>query len=134
MIIGSYNIRGGGSIIKHKRICSSINKGKADFFIIQETKMETMLDSMVNSMWDNGNFEYCFLPSVDRSGGLVLAWNYDSMKVLSSFYGTGFLETKVLWKDNIYYIANVYSCSGSLKRPLWKELLEWKQKGLDGVG
>lgn len=71
MIIDTFNIRGGGSIIKQKRICSIINKGKADFFLTQEAKMETLSDSIVKSIWGHGNFEFSFLPSVGRSDGLL---------------------------------------------------------------
>lgn len=38
MIIGSFNIRGGGSVVKRRRICQIIKKGNADIFHIQETK------------------------------------------------------------------------------------------------
>lgn len=40
MIIGTFNIRGGCSLLKRRRIHQIITKGGADMFLIQERKMQ----------------------------------------------------------------------------------------------
>lgn len=42
MIIGSFNIRGGGSVLKRKRISKIIKEGRADIFLIQESQMDSV--------------------------------------------------------------------------------------------
>lgn len=60
-------------------------------------------------------------------------WNSNTVVVLASFRGKGFLGTKVIWKDIIYYISNIYSpCSFTLMNDLLKDLLEVKRKFSDG--
>lgn len=39
MIILSLNIRGGGSIVKRKRVGFNIQRGQADMVFLQETKL-----------------------------------------------------------------------------------------------
>lgn len=48
MIIGILNIRGGGSIIKRKRIGRIIKERKVDVFMMQETKMEEISELGAN--------------------------------------------------------------------------------------
>lgn len=50
MIVGRFNIRGGGSLVKQKRIRSLISQGRANFFIIQETKLQDVSDSIAMSL------------------------------------------------------------------------------------
>ncbi|XP_058774477.1 uncharacterized protein LOC131648765 [Vicia villosa] len=55
------------------------------------------------------------------------------MEVICSFRGTGYLGIKVRWQDSYLYICNVYSsCELSLKRELWRNLLDLKDKNRDG--
>lgn len=42
MIIGSFNIRGGGNFVKSRRIGHIIDKGKVVVFLIQETKFSLL--------------------------------------------------------------------------------------------
>ncbi|XP_058765391.1 uncharacterized protein LOC131638863 [Vicia villosa] len=133
MIIGSFNIRGGGSSIKRKRIRSIINKGRADFFLIQETKLEEISVSLARSFWGNDNFGYSFSASVGSAGGLLTLWRNMEVEVLASFRGDGYLGSKVTWKGGICYIVNVYyPCSLVLKRLLWSRLLVLKNTFNDG--
>ncbi|XP_058733670.1 uncharacterized protein LOC131605315 [Vicia villosa] len=133
MIIGSLNIRGGGSSAKRRRIHHLILKGKPDIFLIQESKLASVSDSIAYSFWRNKDIGYSFLPSDGASGGLILLWNSDSIKVLCSFCGEGYLGLKVVWKEEYYYIANVYSsCHRGEKRVLWRKLLDLKSRFTDG--
>lgn len=43
------------------------------------------------------------------------------------------MGTKVVWKNNIYYVTNIYSsCEMSKKKKLWKYLLDLKDSFNDG--
>ncbi|XP_058741814.1 uncharacterized protein LOC131614210 [Vicia villosa] len=133
MIIGTLNIRGGGSLIKRKRVNNIICKGRADFFMIQETKLEDISETLAESFWSGDDIGYSFLASEGRSGGIVSLWRNNTVTVIAGFRGKGFLGTKVSWKNAVYYIVNIYSpCSIHLKRDLWKNLLELKQRFSDG--
>lgn len=53
--------------------------------------------------------------------------------VISSFKGDGFLGIKVIWKEDVYYIVNIYSsCDFIKKHRLWDVLLELKKTFCDG--
>ncbi|XP_058752710.1 uncharacterized protein LOC131625893 [Vicia villosa] len=132
MIISSLNFRGGGSSAKRRRVSHIINKGNADFFFIQETKLHSIFKSFTGSFWRNSNIDYSFLPSCGASGGILSLWNTNSIKVLCSFGGGGFLGVKAVWKEEVYYLVNIYSpCSLVEKRLLWGKLLSLKSKFTD---
>ncbi|XP_058741852.1 uncharacterized protein LOC131614256 [Vicia villosa] len=133
MIIGSFNIRGGCIYVKRRRIHQIISKGRADLFLLQETKLKSCSESTAKSFWRVEDIEYSISDSVGMSGGQIILWNARKMKVVCSFRGAGFLGVKVFWMDKLYYICNVYSpCSLSLKRELWKSLLVMKDRFNDG--
>lgn len=72
---------------------------------------------------------YSFSNSLGKSGGIITLWKEDSVTVLNSFKGVGFLGIKVLWKNGIYYVFNIYSpCDLNKKIKLWKVLLDLKEK------
>ncbi|XP_058783019.1 uncharacterized protein LOC131657664 [Vicia villosa] len=88
---------------------------------------------MAKSLWYGGEVGYSFSNSVGRSGGWIILWNSINMEVISSFRGDGFLGIKVLWKNDIYYVVNVYSsCDIIKKKLLWQELLRLKNAFTDG--
>lgn len=133
MIIGSFNIRGGVSALKRSRISSIISKGKADVFLIQETKVVNMSEKVASSFWRYSDIGYSFSNSEGRSGGLITLWKKYSLSVISSFKGDGFLGIKVKWKEDAYYIVNVYSsCELAKKKRMWGVLLELKKRFCDG--
>src|SRR4051812_39050041 len=109
MIVGTFNIRGRGSLIKRKRIRSIINKGRANFFLIQESKMADVSVSVAKSFWGNEECGFSFSSSVGSGGGLLSLWNSKTVSILAIFKGEGYLGSKVYWKGGIYYILNVYS-------------------------
>lgn len=82
---------GGVSALKRSRISTTIMKGKADIFLIQETKVSNMSDSVAKSFWRSPEIGFSFSNSVGRSGGLITLWNKDRVLVISSFNGEGFL-------------------------------------------
>ncbi|XP_058775034.1 uncharacterized protein LOC131649281 [Vicia villosa] len=133
MIIGSLNVRGGGSLLKRRRISSIITRGKADIFVIQETKISSMEEVMAKSFWRKDYIEYSYSNSVGRSGGMITLWKGDSVTVLNSFSGEGYLGIKALWQGDVYYVINIYSsCEFQKKVFLRRTLLDLKGKFVDG--
>jgi exonuclease III len=51
MIISSYNVRGLGGAVKIPDIREMINKEGIDFLALQETKLETISDSLCHRIW-----------------------------------------------------------------------------------
>jgi len=42
---------------------------------IQETKMQTMNDGIITSIWGNHEYGYSYQPSIGAFGGLVTVWD-----------------------------------------------------------
>ncbi|XP_058746549.1 uncharacterized protein LOC131619477 [Vicia villosa] len=92
-----------------------------------------MTDGLAKCFWNTPEVRFSFSNSSRRSGGLITLWNSNNVEFLCSFKGDGYLVTKVEWKNNNYYIVNIYSsCLLSKKKELWKELLELKEIFKDG--
>ncbi|XP_058780272.1 uncharacterized protein LOC131653935 [Vicia villosa] len=76
-------------------------EGRADIFLIQEYKLEFVDMATVRSFWNNEKVGWSFSKSIGRSGGIISLWKEDSVDVILSFKGEGFLGIKVkkLWSD-----------------------------------
>ncbi|XP_058760861.1 uncharacterized protein LOC131634226 [Vicia villosa] len=95
--------------------------------------MVNMSQSMANSFWFDQDVDFSASASIGLSGGLLILWKKHEVEVICSFRGVGFLGIKVVWKNHVYYIINVYSyCAGEDKRILWNRLLELKAMFNDG--
>lgn len=53
----SYNMRGCDSLLKRKRFSQLMKKEKFDFFLIQETKLQTREDKWVFELWGGTDME-----------------------------------------------------------------------------
>lgn len=89
MIIGSFNIRGGGILVKRRRISHTIAKGKAVFFLIQETKLVLLSLSLAHSFWFKEDIDYSVSDSVELSGGMIIMWKRREFEVICRFRGWG---------------------------------------------
>ncbi|XP_058780355.1 uncharacterized protein LOC131653996 [Vicia villosa] len=76
-------------------------EGRADIFLIQESKLEFVDMATVRSFWNNEKVGWYFSKSIGSSGGIISLWKEDSVDVILSFKGEGFLGIKVkkLWSD-----------------------------------
>ncbi|XP_058762681.1 uncharacterized protein LOC131636055 [Vicia villosa] len=92
-----------------------------------------MCESIASSFWRSSNIGFSYSNSRGRSGGLITLWKNDSLTILNSFKGEGFLGIKIKWNDYLYYVVNVYSsCDFIKKKLLWEELLHLKKNFVDG--
>ncbi|CAK8541086.1 unnamed protein product [Lathyrus sativus] len=94
MNILSINIRGGGSIVKRKRLAHLIQSGKVDIFFVQETKLSGVDLKMTVSLWGGGgddSVEWNEAGSVGASGRIIILWRKELLKLLFSFRGIDFV-------------------------------------------
>jgi exonuclease III len=71
----SFNVRGLGSCVKHNKIRDLVRIENADFLALQETKMETISEAIVYSIWGSSDCGWCSLPAVGNSGGILSIWS-----------------------------------------------------------
>lgn len=132
MNIVSINIRGGGSLVKRRRIYNLIKSGKVDFVLIQETKCDSVDDKFVSSFWSQEEISCSCSFSSGKSGGLFSIWKSSETCYVFSFSGVGFLDVTVVCKGIFYNILNIYSmCNILLKITLWKDIMSLIKKYVD---
>ncbi|CAK8534100.1 unnamed protein product [Lathyrus sativus] len=83
----SFNVRGCCSSIKRRRLTQIIQRGNADIFLIQETKVIKMEDGIVFSMWRNFDLDWSAQNSVGNSGGILTMWNTVRISACFSLMG-----------------------------------------------
>ncbi|XP_058741630.1 uncharacterized protein LOC131614017 [Vicia villosa] len=127
MIVVSYNIRGGGSRIKRKRVGFLIQKEDTDVCFIQESKLKEVDIGVVKELWGKDNVEWSSSDAIGASGGMLIMWRKDLFCLIFSFKGIGFIGMGVSWKGSLIYFVNVYaSCDLSIRRRTWRRLVEIK--------
>lgn len=134
MNILSYIIRGGGNILKRKRILFLLNAEKVDVSFPQETKLTGFSDSIANSFWGGGVTDWTASNSLGASGGLTIIWKKGSLNVNYSFIGTGFVGINILWKGLGINLVNIYAPESVVaRRGLWNTLPERNNKFANDV-
>lgn len=69
MIIESLNIRGCGNKVNRKRVSQEIIAGKADIFLIQESKLQHADKSIARSLWGIEKVGWSYSKYEGQSGG-----------------------------------------------------------------
>jgi hypothetical protein len=136
MIIASINIRGLGGVVKRKYLKELVCKERLDFLAIQETKLDSISDTLCYSLWGGDDCQWAFLPSSGNSGGILSIWNTSTMSLKFTFVGDGFVGVCLEWGalKKMCFVVNVYSpCDLSGKRRLWDSLLLMKRQYGRGV-
>lgn len=75
MKILSWNVRGLGGVKKRRLVRECLSNFKKDIVILQETKKKVMGGSLVQSSIGLVLSEWCVLPAIDTSGGILLTRN-----------------------------------------------------------
>lgn len=52
-----------------------ICKSKVDLVLLQETKLHSMIDSIVNDLWENTRCKWVCLDAIGSSRGILVCWN-----------------------------------------------------------
>ncbi|XP_058750420.1 uncharacterized protein LOC131623430 [Vicia villosa] len=128
----SYNIRGGGSLLKRKRVSFLIKSFNIDVCLIQETKVADFSEPLAKSFWGCSGVEWTASNSVGAAGGMVILWRKDFLSLNYSFRGEGYVGVNFFWKGDCYNIVNVYApCSSVERRQVWRSLVERKNKSVN---
>ncbi|XP_058725766.1 uncharacterized protein LOC131597067 [Vicia villosa] len=72
MIIYSLNIRGGGKLVKRKRVGFNIQREKVDITFIQETKLRGVQYQTVKELWGDALVEWSHVDAEGASGGICV--------------------------------------------------------------
>lgn len=125
MKIGSFNIRGLGSVVKKDELCSFFEKSKFDICCVQETKMETFSDLEGLRIWKTRGISWCAEGAVGRSGGLLTFWDDQKFSCTSHWGIGGAVVVNGRWRatGEDFCIVNVYApCNLRDKLLLWDRL------------
>jgi exonuclease III len=131
MIVASFNVRGLGGSIKKRKVRELIFKNQIDFLAIQETKMESVNDSLCHSLWGSQDCLWACFPSVGSSGGILSLWRKSTSALLFTFTGEGYVGVCLEWgmERQICFVVNVYAkCDLAAKRRLWEALRNFKRR------
>jgi hypothetical protein len=136
MIVVYFNVRGLGGSIKKRKVRDLVFKNQIDFLAIQETKLETVSDSLCYSLWGSQDCCWAYLPSIGSSGGILSVWRKSMSSLLFSFIGEGYVGVCLEWgvERHICFVVNVYAkCDLVAKRSLWEALRSSKLRFGSGL-
>ena len=71
----SWNVRGLNDGAKRTRICNLLHHWKADVVCLQETKLMTVTQGLVRSLWRCKYVDWISLDSIRASSGIILMWH-----------------------------------------------------------
>jgi exonuclease III len=84
-----WNVHGLNARARRNSVREFVMQKRVFILCLQETKMDVVTPSLVNEM-QGPLFDYCFLPSVGLSGGIILAWGTDCLVTLGGLCSTIF--------------------------------------------
>ncbi|XP_058726684.1 uncharacterized protein LOC131598058 [Vicia villosa] len=115
-----------------RRISFTQRSNKVEVGFIQETKLTCFSEKLARSFWGSSDVEWTACNSEGASGGMVVLWKKDSLVVNYRLIGSGYVRINISWKGISVNLVNIYApCSISLRRVLWKNLVDRRAKGLN---
>lgn len=87
MKIFSLNVRGLGVVKKRRSVWECVSKYNPTVVIIQETKKDDMNAKLVNSSVGSILSEWCALPAVGTSRGILIVWDPVEVKKVDEIIG-----------------------------------------------
>nr|GEX11258.1 RNA-directed DNA polymerase, eukaryota [Tanacetum cinerariifolium] len=100
-------------------------KNKVNFFVIQETKIESMELCSVKTCWGNFAFDYVRSDSVGNSGGILCVWDPNSFRRSNTTISDYFIMIRGVWLKtgvNLLIVAVYAPHDLRDKRMLWDYL------------
>lgn len=89
----TWNIRGINNTIARKNLRAIARQLNPWVMVIQETKCDTLSDSMKTSIWDDSH-DWLFSPATGQSGGLATSWDKRKLKLIDSEMNHNILRTR----------------------------------------
>ncbi|KAF1881640.1 hypothetical protein Lal_00039857 [Lupinus albus] len=112
-----------------KAVRSLVRSEKIDFLYLQETKLESIDSPLCSKLWVDSEFDWDFLPSLGKSGGLLSIWRKDKFHKAYVKSGKGHIGIIGHCSDSreLCHLINVYlPCNNKEKRQVWLALEQWK--------
>jgi len=78
-------LKGLGGMVKRNKIKEVVRHHHVDFMAIQETKIESMSNSLCCSLFASDNCDWIFLPSAGSGGGILSLWKKSNSTFNFSF-------------------------------------------------
>jgi exonuclease III len=130
MKIITYNVRGLDGFEKRSEFRRLIVEKKPFVLCLQESKLSTVDDLLMRSLWGSSAKVFSLQPSLGASGGLITVWYSNCVEVwsTSTFAHVLVIRGRVLQTGQEFVIANVYApCDMLGKQMLWDQLLHLVQ-------
>ncbi|XP_050237969.1 uncharacterized protein LOC126687450 [Mercurialis annua] len=121
----SWNFRGGLSFArKHRFIRSLVSTHKLTILGLVETKKELFDDFSVRFLWPNLDFDYCFVPSIGASGGLICVWNSNLINPSRIVKTNRWISLDFVWggKDVRFILIYASNCSRE-RASMWIDII-----------
>ena len=125
MKILSWNVRGLGRREKRSVIKDLLCHEKPDIVILQETKRELIDKRLISSIWGVRYKEWSFLPSVGRSGGIIIIWDVRIVKGVETILGEYSVSVcfNCVKGGSKWWLSGVYGPNNPKERCVfWEEL------------
>ena len=125
MKILTWNVRGCGLYRKRRGIKEVINKEDPNLVILQEVKKSNIDRKFVASVWRSRFKEWILLPSVGRSGGILMMWDSRRVKVTDNLIGE-FSVSICMKLDNLgeWWFSGIYKPpSAASRKEFWDKLV-----------
>lgn len=81
MKILSWNLKACGLVVKRRSIKEIVYKENPNIVVFQEVKKEMVNKAMIGNLWRSKFKEWILLPSISRSGGILVIWDVRSVTV-----------------------------------------------------
>ena len=113
----SWNVKGLNERDKRLRISNLLRLWKVDIVCFQETKMETISNSFVQSLWGCPYVDWCHVDSRGASGGILIMWDRRAISRTDVCMGRFVVaclfrnvEDGLVWAFAGVYDPNRYQC------------------------
>jgi exonuclease III len=80
----SWNVRGLNERDKRLRISNLLRLWKVDIICLQKTKMESISNNFVQSLWGCPYMDWCRVDSRGASGGILIMWDRRAVSRINS--------------------------------------------------
>jgi hypothetical protein len=110
---------------KHLRVRRLLSQWKVNIVCLQETKLEMITPSLVQSLWRCPYVEWSHVPSIGASGGILLMWDRRVVSKVDVCQGNFVAACSFRNVDDgmEWAFAGVYGPNrDSHRRQLWEEL------------
>jgi hypothetical protein len=121
----TWNVRGLNEGNKCMRVRQLLSQWKVDIVCLQETKLEMITTGLVQSLWRFLYAEWCFVPLIGASGGILLMLYRRVVSKVDVCVGN-FVAASLFWnvEDSLEWaFVGVYGPNRDMhRRQLWEEL------------